>query len=158
MCPIVYHPRLSAKSASKQQKRAGRPPTTCPEVMRNSYCVSPGCVTDYSSLITRHSSLITHHSSLVTRHSSLITHHSSLNIQHSTFNIQHSALNTQHSSFSTQHSALINPSNSENTCRFMKCRTCAAPLGQMPAQLPHPLHRASLTTDTFLLKSNSMAE
>ena len=49
------------------------------------------------------------------------------------------------------------PSLSANSWSFLKCRTWAAPLGQTPAQLPQPLHRASLTTETARRRSNSMA-
>jgi hypothetical protein len=42
-------------------------------------------------------------------------------------------------------------------CSVVKCRLVIAPLGQAAAQVPQPLHRASLITDAFLSSLKEIA-
>jgi hypothetical protein len=59
--------------------------------------------------------------------------------------------------YPTAAKASIIPSNSAKICFPWKCRTWAALAGQAVLQLPHPLHKAPLTTLTWRLGSYSIA-
>jgi hypothetical protein len=58
----------------------------------------------------------------------------------------------------TEFSESMIPSSSAKICFSLKWLICAAPLGQNPAQLPHPLQRASFTMEIPVRTLYSMAE
>jgi len=63
-----------------------------------------------------------------------------------------------HEAYDSRFEAHINtPSSSDMICSVVKCLAVMAPLGQAAAQVPQPLHIASLIVETFLPSSKEIA-